>query len=162
MTLDLDELGRIASAATPGPWERRVDATGAVIRLEPAAERGKAVIGYVTTQTLGAIVKDGAAHDGGRAFRNAAHIAAFNPAVCAALLARARDAERLEKALRFIDGYFHETGEDWRKALPDEVAALSKRREKARTNRYEAVLETFSDVVSQALSALNEGGPANG
>ncbi len=137
MTLDLDELGRIASAATPGPWERRVDATGAVIRLEPAAERGKAVIGYVTTQTLGAIVKDGAAHDGGRAFRNAAHIAAFNPAVCAVLLARARDAERLEKFVREL------------------------------TTAYMAPLSgtDAAYMIAEArilLSALNEGGPANG
>ena len=63
---------------------------------------------------------------------------AFTPAVCAALIARARDAERLEAALHRI------------RSLVTARAAM------------ELPKSTLVVVETVALSALNEGGPANG
>lgn len=71
-------------------------------------------------------------------------LAALNPTVCLALIARARDAERLEDK---VDGLTA----DLREAV--EVAFLRGATEWVRLN-YPADFKR--------LSALNEGGPANG
>lgn len=62
---------------TPGPWERRVDETGSVIRIEQAANHGNSgLVAYVTPCTLLNISKGSIPKDGGSNFANARLIAA--------------------------------------------------------------------------------------
>ena len=92
---------------------------------------------------------------------------AFTPAVCLALLARARDAERLEKALerlgvassrarvrRVVADRVDECPEDFSPASRQEIRDLL-----ADAN---AELCAAEEDATMLLSALNEGGPANG
>lgn len=85
MTLDLDELERVAKAATPGPW-----------RVEGFVKRGGA-IAKIISHGLNA-QGDGPAGYVGDTYgeADAKFVAALNPAVCLALISRARGAERLE------------------------------------------------------------------
>ncbi len=81
MSLDLDALERTAQAATPGPWE-----------VTPNGEVKRGVIPPDEIWKLGAT--------GNRIRRDAAHIAAFNPQVALALVARVREAEALLDAVK--------------------------------------------------------------
>ena len=74
-----------------------------------------------------------------------AHIAAFSPETALYLIARARDAERLEEML----------------ALTQELWGLNNELDDALDDERPA-LERATCKVCQALSALDEGGPANG
>lgn len=86
MTLNLDDLERVAKAATPGPW-----------RVEGFVKRGGA-IAKIISHGLNA-QGDGPAGYVGDTYgeADAKFVAALNPAVCLALISRARGAERLEK-----------------------------------------------------------------
>jgi len=130
MTLDLDELERIVSVATPGPWrvEGLIKRGGMIAKIisHGMNERGDGPAGYVG-DTYGVA--------------DAEFVAALNPTVCLALIARARDAERLEDK---VDGLTA----DLRSAV--EVAFLRGATEWVRLN-YPADFKR--------LSALNEGGP---
>ena len=133
MTLDLDELGRIASAATPGPWRVRTN------RHTTTSGEEWGWVSHVTTQNIslpGMSINWEAPT--GRA--NATHIAVFNPVTVLALLARARDAERLEAQIAEARKLLTIKGDEF--VLRGPGFALQRAR--------------------QALSALNEGGPANG
>lgn len=97
MTLDLDELERVASAATPGPWE--------ISSWHPSDPDGYAEIH--ADEPEGQVVRLPLAAP--NAVRNATHIAVFNPVTVLALLARARDAERLGLGLKEVTkaAYIH-------------------------------------------------------
>lgn len=92
MTLDLDEMGRIASAAlaaekrnwleTTGAWEINPKDDEQVIVRGTYKKGDELIPDCFRSVTDGSISTD------------AAHIAAFDPPAALALLARARDAER--------------------------------------------------------------------
>lgn len=88
MTLDLDELERLAKAATPGPWEpafRDTVIAGPTKKNTPReVSGGRGVVARVDDddESLWA-----------QAEANAEHIAAANPEVVLALVARVRLAE---------------------------------------------------------------------
>ena len=130
MTLDLDELGRIASAATPGVW--KADAASQHIW---ALLDGLVEVSVAEANTLGELTAT-------QGVFNRNHIAAFDPPTALALIARARDAERLEKAV----------GQIGRRARSDGNRTFD-----------ECIRDLMLiDDLCRALSALNEGGPANG
>lgn len=134
MTLNLDDLERVAKAATPGPW-----------RVEGFVKRGGA-IAKIISHGLNA-QGDGPAGYVGDTYgeADAKFVAALNPAVCLALISRARGAERLEEML----------------ALTQELWGLNNELDDALDDERPA-LERAIKKASKRLSALNEGGPANG
>ncbi len=130
MTLDLDDLERVASAATPGPWrvEGLIKRGGMIAKIisHGMNERGDGPAGYVG-DTYGVA--------------DAEFVAALNPAVCLALLARARDAERLGAVMRSVHETLSQSSDD----LADDARLTIE----------------FALMVPEPLSAL-KGGPANG
>lgn len=75
----------MTGAHTPGPWERRVDPTNSVIRIEEAANRGnQGMIAYVTPLTLLSIANGNIPRDDGTNFANA-RIIALAPEMLAGL-----------------------------------------------------------------------------
>ena len=138
MTLNLDDLERVAKAATPGVWtSSAVDDVIPVgyVRRTFTDPTGRRVTEYVAT-CAGTTCPNAA---------NAAHIAAFNRETALYLISRARGAERLEEML----------------ALTQELWGLNNELDDALDDERPA-LERAIKKASKRLSALNEGGPANG
>ncbi len=160
MTLDLDELGRIASAATPGPWRVRTN------RHPTTSGEQWGWVSHMTTQNI-SLPGMNINWEAATGHANATYLAVFNPAAVLALIARARDAERLEKALerlgvassrarvrRVVADRVDECPEDFSPASRQEIRDLL-----ADAN---AELCAAEEDATMLLSALNEGGPANG
>jgi len=144
MTLDLDNLERVASAATPGPWRVRTN------RHTTTSGEEWGWVSHVTTQNIslpGMSINWEAPT--GRA--NATHIAVFNPVTVLALLARARDAERLEKVA--IDVMASLAAAISLLERSPKTAAPSNKMFNVMLDDYRASLKS----ARQALSALNEG-----
>ena len=160
MTLDLDGLERVASAATPGPWRVRTN------RHTTTSGEEWGWVSHVTTQNIslpGMSINWEAPT--GRA--NATHIAVFNPVTVLALLARARDAERLREALGRLRAA--STRANVRRVIADRVDEYPEDfdpgdRQEIRDMLADANAELCAaeEEATMLLSALNEGGPANG
>jgi hypothetical protein len=135
MTLDLDELGRIASAATPGPWRVRTN------RHTTTSGEEWGWVSHMTTQNI-SLPGMSINWEAPTGHANATHIAVFNPVTVLALIARARDAERLEAVMRSVHETLSQSSDD----IADDARLTIE----------------FALMVPEPLSALNEGGPANG
>ena len=144
MTLDLDGLERVASAATPGPWRVRTN------RHTTTSGEEWGWVSHVTTQNIslpGMSINWEAPT--GRA--NATHIAVFNPVTVLALLARARDAERLKRVA--IDVMASLGAAISLLERSPKTAAPSNKMFNVMLDDYRASLKS----ARQALSTLNEG-----
>jgi hypothetical protein len=132
MTLNLDDLGAVARAATPGPWE-----------AEPYLYMADDDRVRVTSPSDGPLFNLAE----GVEPVNASHIATFDPPTVLALIARLRDAERERDGARWAAGIVgdmaRESSGGWQDASAELHAAQDRLRE------AEAVIEEVDDLVAR-------------
>lgn len=173
MTLNLDDLERVAKAATPGDWRVRTN------RHTTTSGEEWGWVSHMTTQNI-SLPGMSISWEAPTGRANAAHIATFNPKTALYLISRARDAERLEAEksewARIQIGNGMEIGRHIATLVALQRAArhlldacyAADAAEELSMEIDGSLLDTLKAFVPDdpeawgKLSALNEGGPANG